>query len=124
MKMTNLGIMPKHHNCSHAMPECNCDESEKKPRYPELHLSSEALPEIESYDVGDIVTLTFKAKVTGKNTDSYWGDGTHVDLKLMTGGCAPSSSPEDAEPEERDELDEDIEDMKNVKERKLDFDED
>lgn len=123
MKMTDLGVMPKHDMHPHAMSECDCGEEEKKPRYPDLHLCSDNMPEIEETDVGDIVTLTFQAKVTGKNTDSYYGDGTHMEFKLLKGGIAPSSTPEDADSEDYSDEDSEIEDMKKAKSKKLDFDE-
>lgn len=86
--MTDLGVIPKqHHNCEMAATPCSCSEDQKKPHYPRLDLDSENLPEIEQYDVGQTVMLTFQAKVIGKNTDSFWGDGTHVEFKLLQGSC-------------------------------------
>lgn len=125
MKMQNLGVMPKKHgDCmAHSVPSCGCGEDEKKPHYPNLRLSSESLPEIEGYDVGDVVTLTFKAKVTGKHKGGFYtdGDSTELELDLLSGGCAPSSTPEEAETEDYTDEDSEIEDMKKVKTKKLDF---
>lgn len=117
MKMTDMGTMPKHTSDCEAKP---CDIPDK-PNYPRLDINTDQLPALEGYDVGDVVMLQIKAKVVGKNTDSYWSDNdaTRIELKLLSGGCADAS--EDAESEE-DEPEDEVESMKKVKSKKLPWD--
>ena len=86
MNMTDLGVMPEKHNEARAISDCDC-EDDKKPHYPSMGLSAENLPDIEKYNVGDIVMLSFKAKVTSKDIESWHGDNTHMEFKLLQGAC-------------------------------------
>jgi len=87
MNLIDMGVTPKQHHECLASSDCDCGEEEKKPHYPTLNLDSENLPDIEKYNVGDTIMITFKAKIIGKNTESYYGDGTHIEMKLLKGAC-------------------------------------
>ena len=99
MNMTDLGVMPKKHQLEASVPDCDC-EDDKKPHYPSMGLSAENLPDIEKYNVGDVVVLTFKAKVTSKDIESWHGDNTHMEFKLLKGACKGAGIMQEKDDEE------------------------
>lgn len=95
--------MPKKHDMNHAIADCDC-EDDKKPHYPSVGLSAENLSDIEKYNVGDVVMLTFKAKVTSKDIESWHGDNTHMEFKLLKGAVKGAGIMQEKEDSEDDKI--------------------
>jgi len=119
MKLVDMGVMPKKRDEDYDEVKASRPEKENKPHYPNLNISSNQLPGIEMFDVGDIVTITIQGKVTSKSEGRDWymdndddSTCTHMELELKKGGI------------DGQEKMNDIEDMKNVKSKKLSWEED
>lgn len=82
MNFIDMGVMPKKDKNNNFIPD---EIEDTKPHYPSVHLNTEELPDIEKLNVGDIVMLSFKAKVISKDIESWHGDNTHMEFKLLKG---------------------------------------
>ena len=71
------------------MPTSIPESPDPKPYYPSLTLDAEQLPQLQNYEVGEEVTLIFKAKVVGHEIRERDGE-KKIDeyrIELLKGSC-------------------------------------